>query len=144
MKDQNYTNHKRYLIGYHVITFALIFILTAASVYSVYKSYNTHYNIRESLMFLITSLILFSVYLYCRIFALKAQDRAIHAEESLRYFVMTGKLPDSSLKMSQFLALRFAPDDEFLELAKKAVEENLSSEDIKKSIKNWKADNYRV
>lgn len=144
MKEQNYSNHKRYIVGYHIVTFTLLLILFAASVYSIYKSVSTHYDIRGSIMFLITSLILFSVYFYCRIFALKAQDRAIRAEESLRHFAMTGKLPDSSISMSQFLALRFAADEEFPELIKKAATENLSSEDIKKSIKNWKADYYRA
>jgi len=33
--------------------------------------------------------------------------------------------------MGQIIALRFAPDEEFLPLAKRAVEEKLSREDIK-------------
>jgi hypothetical protein len=40
--------------------------------------------------------------------------------------------------------LRFASDDEFPALAEKAALENLSENDIKKAIKNWKADDYRV
>ena len=46
--------------------------------------------------------------------------------------------------MSQIIALRFAPDDEFPELAKKAVEVKLKAKEIKASIQKWKADHYRV
>jgi hypothetical protein len=46
--------------------------------------------------------------------------------------------------LSQIIALRFADDEEFVELTQKAVEENLSSKQIKQSIKNWRADHHRV
>jgi len=58
--------------------------------------------------------------------------------------VMTGKLLPSDLTMSQIIALRFASDDEFLPLMEKALQEKLSAKEIKSSIKNWKADQYRV
>jgi hypothetical protein len=75
---------------------------------------------------------------------LKAQDRAIRAEESLRHFVLTGKPLDSRLRTGQIVALRFASDAEFPALAQKAAEEGLSSKEIKQSIQNWRADHYRV
>lgn len=81
---------------------------------------------------------------FARAFALKAQDRAIRAEENLRHFVLSGKLLDSRLKISQIIALRFASDEEFIALAIKAVDENLSNKEIKQLIKNWKGDYYRV
>jgi hypothetical protein len=46
--------------------------------------------------------------------------------------------------MGQIIALRFAPDAEFLGLVEKAVKENLSNKDIKLAIQNWKADYNRV
>ena len=58
--------------------------------------------------------------------------------------MLTGKPLDSRLRMSQIIALRFAPDDEFLSLTKKAAEENLRSKEIKAAIRNWKADHNRV
>lgn len=81
---------------------------------------------------------------FARAFALKAQDRAIRAEENLRHFVLSGKLLDSRVKISQIIALRFASDEEFIALAIKAVDENLSNKEIKQLIKNWRGDYYRV
>jgi hypothetical protein len=48
------------------------------------------------------------------------------------------------LTIRQIIGLRFALGDEFVALAKRAVEENLSEDDIKKAVKNWKGDYYRV
>jgi hypothetical protein len=77
-------------------------------------------------------------------YALKAQDRAIKAEENLRHFILTGKPLDSRLRTGQIVALRFASDDEFPALASKAAEENMSGKSIKQSIQHWRADNNRI
>ena len=90
-----------------------------------------------------TIALLITAYL-TRKFSLKAQDRAIRAEENLRYFVLNGKLPDSRLTIQQLIALRFAADTEFSLLADRAAKENMSAAEIKKAIINWKADEYRV
>jgi hypothetical protein len=81
---------------------------------------------------------------YTRQFPLKAQDRAIRAEENLRHYVLTGKLLPAELRMGQIIALRFAPDEEFLPLIDRAIKEGLSQKEIKMAIKNWKPDYYRV
>ena len=81
---------------------------------------------------------------FTRSFPLKAQDRAIRAEENFRYYLLTGKLLPSGLKISQIVALRFASDDEFPKLVERTLSENLSSKQIKQAIQNWKPDNYRV
>ncbi len=57
---------------------------------------------------------------------------------------MTGKLLDSRLTLRQIIGLRFASDEEFVALAKRAIEENLSENDIKKAVKNWRADHHRA
>ena len=76
--------------------------------------------------------------------ALKAQDRAIRAEESLRYFIISGKAIDARLRMGQIVALRFAPDAEFVALAEKAATEGLSGKQIKQQIQQWKGDYRRI
>jgi hypothetical protein len=141
---QNYKNHSQLVPGYHFIAFGILLVIVLLSAYSFFTAIRD-----ESLITINALLFLISVYMtitffYSRIFALKAQDRAIRAEESLRHFILTGKTFDNRLGIKQIIALRFAPDDEFLELCKKAAEENLTPEEIKREIKNWKEDNYRA
>ena len=62
----------------------------------------------------------------------------------MRHFVMTGKPLPGALTIRQIIGLRFASDEEFLELIKDAIENNLKEKQIKAKIKNWKADFYRV
>ena len=90
------------------------------------------------------SFILLIVAAYTRSFPLRARDRAIRAEENLRYYVMTGKLLPQALTVPQIVALRFASDEEFPALVDRAVKEQLRSKEIKSAIKNWRADHYRV
>jgi len=81
---------------------------------------------------------------FARTFALKAQDRAARAEEKLRHFILSGKALPAELKLAQILALRFASDEEYLYLVNRAVIENLPADEIKKAIKNWRADDHRI
>ena len=94
--------------------------------------------------FIILSLALILAIFTCRRFAIVVQDRAIRAEENLRHYSLTGKLLDKQLKLSQIIALRFASDEEFVELAQRAVKENLTNKQIKEAIQNWRGDYHRV
>lgn len=142
MKEQNFKNHAQMVVGYHYVTGPAILALLGGSInYALKASPENKY---LATLLVLVSFVLFMLYAFSRIFALKAQDRAIRAEENLRYFVLTGKLLPASLKMGQIVALRFAPDAEFPSLVDKAVAENLSGKAIKESIQNWKADFYRV
>jgi hypothetical protein len=142
MKEQNFRNHSRYIILWTFITpLILLAILGGSIVNLIHADAHTHYS---AALILLISVVLIIIYWYARVFALKAQDRAIRAEENFRHFILTGKPFDSRMRMSQIIALRFAPDDEFIAISKKAVEEKLSQRQIKQSIKNWKADHNRV
>jgi len=46
--------------------------------------------------------------------------------------------------MQQIIALRFASDEEMVKLAKRAVDEALNNDEIKRAISNWRADHHRV
>ena len=142
MKEQNFKNHVQLVTGYHRVTLVGILLFLVASVNYLIKS--TPENKYLASMLFLLSLVIVLMAWYLRIFALKAQDRAIRAEENLRHFVLTGKLLPSQLRMGQIIALRFAPDAEFIGLVEKAVKENLSNKDIKLAIQNWKADYNRV
>lgn len=115
-------------------------------VLSVYY-FISHTSLTDTLSILILSLhsiALLVLMLLTRVFALKAQDRAIRAEESLRHFILSGKPIDSRLSLNQIIALRFASDEELIALTEKTVTEGLAPNQIKSLIKDWKADTYRV
>jgi len=141
---QNFKNHGRMVPMYHYVLFSLILAALIGSIINLYHVWH-HADLHlGGALLVVISIILIPMALFSRSFALKAQDRAIRAEESLRHFALTGKLLDSRLRIGQIIALRFAPDEEFVGLAKKAVDENLDSKAIKQAIVNWKEDNYRV
>jgi hypothetical protein len=111
---------------------------------NLYQSWGDHQRLYSAALILVLTVCGLMLFAFVRIFPLKAQDRAIRAEENLRHFVMTGKLLDNRLNVRQVIALRFASDGEFVTLTRRAAEENMTPGDIKKSIKDWRADTYRV
>ena len=149
MSEQNLKNHARYVPLYHFITPTIILALIVGSCINLYQACNNctstnHEGFYSASLICLMGFVLLILWWYCRAFALKAQDRAIRAEENFRHFIATGKTLDSRLRMGQIIALRFAGDDEFVALAKQAVDENLNAKQIKMAIKNWKADNNRA
>jgi Family of unknown function (DUF6526) len=144
MQEQNFKNHGRMVTGFHFVLFGILLFVLVCSLWNIYYEVKNSESLLEALMFsLITVAIILNAW-YSRVFALKAQDRAIRAEENFRHFMITGEPLNSALKMSQIIALRFASDGEMANLAKKAVAENLSNKAIKQEIKNWKADHNRA
>ena len=141
---QNYSNHARFVPAFHVFLFGLIVLGLIGSCVNLYLSIGNHQRIYSASLILVLEVVVLFLFFFCRIFALKAQDRAIRAEENLRHFVATGRLLDPRLNVLQIVALRFASDSEFIELAIRAAEQNLAPADIKKAIKNWRGDYYRV
>jgi apolipoprotein N-acyltransferase len=142
MKTQNYSNHSRLVAGWHGVTFLAILAFWIGSFVNLAHAEGAGFY-SASLLNLAGFIFLF-LFVFVRMFALKAQDRAIRAEENLRHFALTGKLLPASLGIGQIVALRFAADEEFVSLAAKAAAENLTGKEIKQSIHNWKADTYRV
>ena len=83
-----------------------------------------------------------------RTYSVKVQDRVIRLEMRLR---LARILPDDlksrvmEFTLGQLVALRFASDEELPALARKVLDEKITSKDsIKKQIKNWQADFHRV
>jgi len=144
MQEQNLKNHSQLVPGYHYVLFTMLLVILVLSIVNLVSAISAGTSLIPALMFLLSAVCLFLIAFFLRSFALKAQDRAIKAEENLRHFALTGKLLDSSLKVQQIVALRFASDDEFVALAARAAKENLSNKDIKAAIITWRGDYYRV
>ena len=142
MNEQNYKNHPQMVPGFHYVTFLLIFALLGGSINYMIKA--TPENKYLASLVVLIAFIFVLIAWYARAFALKAQDRAIRAEEGLRYYILTGKGLPSELKLGQIIALRFASDAEYLALLDRAIKESLSNKEIKMAIQNWKADYHRV
>jgi hypothetical protein len=142
MRTQNYRNHKRFLFLFHGLTSLGILALLIGSVVNLVHA--SRDNLYSASLLVLIAFILVSLFVYVRQFPLRVQDRAIRAEENLRHFVLTGKQLDKQLTMRQIIALRYANDEEFVRLAKRAVDEALNNEEIKKEIRDWRPDHCRA
>lgn len=142
MQDQNFKNHTRFVFLYHVVGFLLLLAILIGSIINLFHSSNE--NLYSASLILATNILVGIIMYVARSFALKANDRAIRAEENLRHFILKNSPLPSGLSISQIVALRFASDEEFPGLCIKAKNDQLSSTEIKKLIQNWKADHDRV
>ncbi|HEX4375316.1 MAG TPA: DUF6526 family protein [Puia sp.] len=140
MKEQNFKNHPRYIFGFHIITFVVII---TALVISIILLVTAGVNLETVFSFLV-AISLGLLFAFVRQFATKNQDRIIRAEENARSYKLSGKEIDMRLTNSQVIALRFADDSEYSDLAKKTINENLSPAAIKQAITKWRADHHRV
>lgn len=141
--EQNYKNHPRLVTGFHRILAILLLAGLIGSIINLKESIETETYYSASLIVLLFVCCMF-LYWYTRSFPLKAQDRAIRAEENFRHYILTGKPLPSDLRVGQIIALRFASDEEFPSLVQRAIAENMRSKEIKQAIQNWKPDYHRV
>jgi hypothetical protein len=142
-ETQNYQNHTRYFPLVHFFLFpVLLFNLIWQSV-RLYQDPNW-----DRAEFVLLSVALIGMNLAARMQAIKAQDRVIRLEESLRYQRIL--VPDLAFQAEQMpagtkVALRFASDEEMPEFVQKAINgEFKDSKEIKLAIKNWRGDYLRV
>lgn len=142
MSEQNFKKHSRYIPLWHFIIPIIILSLLTGSIINLVHAEAS--NVYSAALLVVIAVLLIGFYWYTRWFALRAQDRAIRAEENFRHFILTGKPLDGHLRMGQIIALRFASDEEMPALAKRALEEKLSQKEIKQAIKTWRPDYNRV
>ena len=141
---QHYSTHRQFVPAYHYVAFGILALTFIGACVNLYESLGDSARIYSASLLVTLTVGTLMVFFFSRLFALKAQDRAIRAEEQLRHYVMTGKLLDARLTVRQIVGLRFASDAEFLALAARAADQGLSEDDIKKAVKDWRADTYRV
>ena len=144
MEQQSYAKHTKLVPLYHQVLFGLIALTFVGAVVNMYRSFAATQGRRDAVLIMTLTIALAMLSFFCRIFPLKAQDRAIRAEENLRHFALTGKLLDARLTIKQIVGLRFASDGEFVELARRAADEGLTPDAIKKAVKTWRADHDRL
>lgn len=137
--EQQYSNHKRFHPLFHFFGIPLSFMTWVASIVQLFTAFSW------TALFAAfgTTALIVAVFL-SRFYANQLQDRIIRQEENFRHYLLTGTTLDPRLTIRQIVALRFAGDDEFPALCKKAVKDNLKPDDIKKAVKHWRADAHRV
>jgi hypothetical protein len=140
---QSYESHTRWVPAFH---FFVLPVLLANVIVSGIRLVNdprgmTGWN-------LIVAIALFLGVFLLRGMPLRAQDRVIRLEERARFdrLLPTDLRPRvGELTTAQFIALRFAPDDEVPDLTRRALAGELKTQaDIKRAIKTWRPDTLRV
>jgi len=139
---QNLSNHVRYDPLFHFFLLPVYLISLVVAVNMLVHHRNLH---MLGLVIIVLALVITNF--KTRLYALKVQDRVIRLEERLR---LASLLPDSMraqiprLTEKQLVALRFASDEELPALVQRTLTENLEPADIKKAIRNWRPDYWRV
>jgi len=142
---QNYENH-RSLDYAHIALWPMLLLALLLAVAAAL--FHRHAIMLFGAAFLLLVLVNFVLVYKVRQYGLKMQDRIIRLEMRLR---LQKLLPVdrhweiAGLSMAQLIALRFAGDEELPGLMRKALDENIQDRNaIKKMIKEWEADDYRI
>jgi hypothetical protein len=139
---QSLKNHARFDPAFHFLTGGLYLVNLIIAIWSEVKHPDF-----GSTWYLVLSLFVIAPILKLRLYPLKVQDRVIRLEERMRLQALA---PESwhaqiyRLSEDQLIGLRFAGDEEVVELAKQALEQNLNRKQIKERIKSWRPDDWRV
>lgn len=141
---QSYKNHIRFYPPHHFIYYPIIMAFLS---FSVYFAFTTKDVILWSFLSAIFVVLFLLAFMLRQHYALTLQNRIVRLELRYRYLAITGERFEEfeeRLNDAQIFALRFAPDIELQELIKQTLTKNLSGDQIKKSIQNWKGDYERV
>ena len=140
--SQSFKNHARFDPLFHFfLTLVVMANVVIAIVYAVH-----HFRF-YSVWLVVLAVAAFFALFKLRLYPLKVQDRVIRLEERLRLQALAPPEWHAQiyrLTEDQLIALRFASDEEVVELAKQALEQNLTRKQIKERIKSWRADTWRV
>ena len=142
---QSFAHHTRWDPPFHFFVLPVFALTVIVAIVHAVTHINHHplHGVMLVLLALATLVAIFKI----RLNALKVQDRVIRLEERLRLASilqepLRSRIPE--LTESQLIGLRFASDAELPALVQRALTEKLSCGDIKKSIKTWRPDNFRV
>jgi hypothetical protein len=139
---QSFKNHGRFDPAFHFVLFFVVILNLVYAGIHLYRQQTI-----SAAWYLVLSLVVFIPLFKLRTYPLKVQDRVIRLEERMRLQALAPEEWHTQiyrLTEDQLIGLRFAADDEVVELAKQALEENLNRKQIKERIRNWRPDNWRV
>lgn len=141
---QTRENHAKVVPGFHYVLALLILVPLGYQIWQLFKSPDPVPVAMQIVLILAIAL----QYWYVRTFPLTVQDRLIRLEEQLRYQrVLPADLlaRAGELKRGQFVALRFAPDEELPGLVRRVLAGELkNNKEIKQAIQNWRPDYLRA
>jgi hypothetical protein len=142
-EDQNYSSHRRFHPLFHFFAFPILAINFLFHLYLLWRN--------PSLIMLwscfVAAALVAAVFL-ARYYSLRQQDRIIRLEERLRLQTL---LPEdlrsrvNEFRTSQLIGLRFCSDEELAEVAGAVLAgEVKSQEEIKRRVRQWRADHHRI
>jgi len=141
-KPQNLANHAKRDIAFHLILLPILAAnLVIAIIWLVQRPNFPH------VWILVLSIAAILLTIKSRQFPIKVQDRIIRLEERLRLEALAPqqwRAQMYKLSVDQLIGLRFAADDEVVELAQQALEHNWNRKQIKERIKSWRPDDWRA
>src|SRR4051812_26279036 len=150
---QTYANHTRWDPLFHFFVMPVLLITFFGTIWFAIRNFS-NFNIHSAWMInihsawmIVLSLALVVLGLKARLYSLKTQDRIIRLEERLRLATLlpeSGRAKIQQLTEGQLVGLRFASDTEVAALADRAVAQKLKNGEIKKEIKTWRPDYFRV
>src|SRR5436305_9204 len=141
-KQQSFANHVRWDPPFHFFTVPVFLITWIVSI--VHAVRHPGWEQWWAVVFFFAVALLA---LKARLYANRVQDRVIRLEERLR---LAGLLAEplrsrlGELTESQLIGLRFAADAECPALVEKALRDKLTRTGIKKNVRAWRADYWRV
>lgn len=142
-RPQTYENHARWHAPYHYFVAPVLLTNVVVAVVQLARDPGL-----ERGWWLVVSLALLVLVGLVRFYPLRAQDRVIRLEESLRYYQLLPEelvLRAAALTPAQAVALRFASDEELEGLVRAVLEGRLTKPDeIKRAVKSWRPDTLRV
>jgi Family of unknown function (DUF6526) len=141
--QQTYANHTRWHPPFHFFVLPVMLINFVWAIVEFVKTPAWHQG-----WWIVVSAAVVELTFLARTNALKVQDRIIRLEEQLRYQqLLPADLAHQAraLRVGQIIALRFASDEELPGLVREVLGGRLTkAAEIKRAIKNWRSDTFRV
>jgi hypothetical protein len=142
-QTQTFSTHRRFIPAFHFFALPILLI----NVFVVAVQFWKDPRLPNAWAVLVAVALAIGIS-WSRFMPLRAQDRIIRLEERTRLerllpADLRGRIGD--LTERQLIAIRFAPDNEVPDITRRALSGELKSPgDIKRAIKDWRGDYFRV